>query len=280
MSVFERVCMSAETIPLPAQGHRPLPGELPASLAFRRRIVINAQRAGEATTVRAAVEDDFHHFRIEVRGVAGLVASVVGDAPRHPYTLCPSATGELTRLIGMPLNRIANAVTRFTNATEQCTHLFDLAGLAIAAAARGTVQRQYDIRIAQREMHGRTQPQLWRDGELLLTWAVNDDLIEAPPPYAGVNLRAGLARWALTTLPEDEAEAALVLRRCTIIALGRSRNLDAQVHAKPSGLCFAQQVHRAEQALRVIGSTRDFSASAQPLCAHDREWLAALAAPV
>lgn len=248
--------------------------ELPA---FRRRIVIRTQRAGSLTTVRAAVEDDFHHFRVELRCVDSRVESIIGDAPRHPYTLCKSATGELTKLIGMPLNRIANAVTRFTDATEQCTHLFDLAGLAIAAAARGGNRgdRQYDIRIPQREMHGRTQPQLWRDGELLLSWEVNDDRIEAPPPYAGVNLRAGLARWALTTLPEDEAEAALVLRRSTNIALGRTRDLDAQVHAKPSGFCYAQQVHRAEQALRVIGSTRDFSGSAQPLCADDADWLAA-----
>ena len=268
--------MSVETILLTAKTHPPTPVEMPEVQSFptfRRRIVINAQHAGEAITVRAAVEDDFHHFRVEVHCVAGLVAGVSSDAPRHPYTLCPAARGELTRLIGMPLNRIANAVTRFTDATEQCTHLLDLAGLAIAAAARGTALRQYDIRLPQREMHGRTQAQLWRDGELLLTWEVNDDLIEAPPPYAGVNLRAGLARWALTTLPEDEAEAALVLRRCAIVALGRARNLDAQVHAKPSGLCYAQQTCRAEQALRVIGSTRDFSASAQPLCADDQKWL-------
>ena len=245
--------------------------------AFRRRIIIAAERQGAATLVRAALEDDFHHFRVELRCAAGCVEQVSGEAPRHPYTLCKFASGELTRLVGMPLSGTSHAVTRYTDASEQCTHLLDLAGLAIAAAARGTVRRQYDIVVPEREEHGRTQPRLWRDGVLLLEWEVDGDLIEGPPPYAGINLRAGLARWALTTLPEEEAEAALVLRRCTAIAVGRIRDLDSQVHARPSGSCYAQQPRRAEQALRVVRSTLDFSASPDPLCAGDQAWLQSLA---
>lgn len=245
--------------------------------AFRRRIVIAAERQGASTLVRAALEDDFHHFRVEVRCAADRVEQVTGEAPRHPYTLCKFAVGELTGLVGMPLSTISHAVTRFTDASEQCTHLLDLAGLAIAAAARGTVHRQYDIVVPERAEHGRTQPRLWRDGMLLLEWEVNDKLIEGPAPYAGVDLRHGMARWALMTLPEEEAEAALVLRRCTVISVGRIRDLDAQVHARSSASCFAQQPRRAEQALRVVKSTRDFSASAEPLCADDNAWLQGVA---
>jgi hypothetical protein len=50
--------------------------------------------------------------------------------------------------------------------------------------------------------------------------------------------------------------------------------LDAQVHAKPTGLCFAQQPVRAERALRQVGSTWDFSDRADVLCADDESWLA------
>jgi len=241
--------------------------------AFRRRIVIASHGQGTSTLVRAAVEDDFHHFRVEVRCSGGQVEHVSGEAPRHPYTLCKSATGELTRLVGMPLSTTAHEVTRFTDATEQCTHLLDLAGLAIAAAARGTTNRLYDIEVPHRLEHGRTHPRLWRDGTLLLEWDVADATIEGPAPYAGINLRHGMARWALSTLPAEEAEAALVLRRATVISVGRTKNLDAQVHAVANGSCFAHQPRRAEQALRVVGSTLDFSASGEPLCAADRSWL-------
>lgn len=242
--------------------------------AFRRRIILVLHRDGASTRVRAALEDDFHHFRVELECESGHVKRLAGDAPRHPYTLCKFATSELTHLVGMPLGSTPQAATRFTSSSEQCTHLFDLAGLAIAAAARGTPRRQYDIVVPQREEQGRTQPVLWCDGVERLTWEVNGDLIEGPPPYTSIPLRAGLARWALTTLPEEEAEFALVLRRCTAIAVGRIRDLDAQVHARASGSCYAQQPQRAQQALRVRRSTLDFSASADPLCQADLAWLA------
>jgi hypothetical protein len=83
-----------------------------------------------------------------------------------------------------------------------------------------------------------------------------------------------MAAWALANLPAEEAEAALILRRCALISLGRSMNLDAQVHAEPTGRCFVQQPGRAAQGLRIAGSIVDFSDSAKDLCATDREWLA------
>src|SRR6202021_872981 len=77
----------------------------------------------------------------------------------------------------------------------------------------------------------------------------------------------------LANLSEDEAEAALVLRRCALISLGRAMNLDAQVHAEPTARCFVQQPERAHQGLRIVGSIIDFSEAAKDLCATDREWL-------
>ncbi|MFU7548426.1 hypothetical protein ACM9NK_30875, partial [Pseudomonas paraeruginosa] len=79
----------------------------------------------------------------------------------------------------------------------------------------------------------------------LLSWDVHGSTIEGPPPYCGVNLREGMARWALNHLSEEEAEAALLLRRCTLISLGRMNNLDAQIHASSTGRCYSQQPARA-----------------------------------
>jgi hypothetical protein len=82
-----------------------------------------------------------------------------------------------------------------------------------------------------------------------------------------------MARWALHNLSNEEAEAALLLRRCTLISLGRAHNLDAQAHAASTGLCYSQQPERAVLASRMIGSTWDFSAAQSALCADDQDWL-------
>lgn len=242
--------------------------------SFRRRIVVvvsrNAPHGGEA---RAALEDDFHHFRVALRHERGRVSGVEGEALRNPYTLCPSAAGRLPQLVGMALSPAASAVGRAADASEQCTHLFDLAGLALAAAATGRPRVVYDIEVPDRAQ-GRTRARLARDGAALLAWDLDGTAIAAPASYAGVSLRKGFGRWALAALPADLAEAAVVLRRCALISLGRGKPLDLQLHAVPTGLCYAQQPARAEQALRVVGSTWDFSDRAGELCAGDADWLA------
>jgi hypothetical protein len=67
----------------------------------------------------------------------------------------------------------------------QCTHLLDLAGLAIAAAARGLSRRRYDASVQDR-IEEKTQPLLLRDDEPVLTREVERDVIVGPHPYAGV----------------------------------------------------------------------------------------------
>ncbi|WP_338922646.1 DUF2889 domain-containing protein [Pseudomonas silesiensis] len=239
---------------------------------FRRRVDIIAHHANGTGEVRAALEDDFHHFRVWVLHHDGEVTAIGGEALRYPYSLCSQACGQLQQLPGMKLDRVAHSVTRQTDTSHQCTHLLDLAGLAIATAARGTDQRRYEINIGQR-IDNRTRAILIRDGNEDLTWEVNGTMIEGPSPYSGINLREGMARWALNALNEEAAEAALLLRRCTLISMGRAYNLDEQIHAASTARCYSQQPVRAEQALRMKGSTLDFSHEQASLCAQDQEWL-------
>jgi hypothetical protein len=222
--------------------------------------------------VRACLEDDFHHFRVRVVHVNGMAQHVEGWAVRHPYSTCPLAAAQLAGLVNAPLNGLAHSVMRVTDPSAQCTHLMELAGLAIAAAARSIAQRWYDIAVPRR-MAGRALATLDRDGRRMLAWELVDTTITAPAPFQDVSLRKGMAAWALANLSEDEAEAALVLRRCALISLGRAMNLDAQVHAEPTGRCFVQQPERAPQGLRIVGSIIDFSEAAKDLCATDRDWL-------
>jgi hypothetical protein len=238
-------------------------------MLFRRRIVIQAQNDQE---VRAALEDDFHHFRVSIRHNSEILTDIKGWAVRFPYDACPSAANQLRGLLGMPLSDIAHSVNRQTDAKLQCTHLLDLAGLAIAAAAANIEQRHYEIAVPQR-LFGATSPSLWRDGELYLTWQTQGTEITAPPTYAGIDLNHGMAGWAIRTLSTEEAEAALILRRCTTISRGREYDLDANDHAAETGLCYAQQPIRAKHARRMVGSTLDFGSQQELLCATDQAWL-------
>lgn len=223
---------------------------------FRRRveIVSSAREDGRGGEVRAALEDDFHHFRVHLQHEQGVLRAINGEALRFPYSACPQAIEPLRALIGMQLSPIAHSVTRQTDAQHQCTHLLDLAGLAVAAALRPAQTRRYDIQVPLR-VAGVTRPLLLLNDEPLLEWSVNGPIIEGPEPFTGINIREGMARWALATLTADIAEAALLLRRCTMISIGKTNNLDSQIHASSTDRCYSQQTVRAPQALRMKGST-------------------------
>lgn len=240
---------------------------------FRRRIIIHKKVSGSEVYIRAVLEDDFHHFRVEVVCREGLVTKINASSPRTPYSLCGLAREQLDKLIGMKVSPIAHEVTRVTDASEQCTHMFELAGLAIAASTRDATGRQYDVGVPM-PISGRTQPVLMVDGVPLIGWDVLGTVIQGPALYAGIDIYRGMARWALANLSPDDAEAALVLRRCTGISKGRGIKLDDQVHAHPNAHCYSQQPVRAMHALRKLGSTWDFANTPERLCVDDQDWLA------
>lgn len=233
------------------------------------RTVRISTRHGEA---RAVVEDDFHHFRVSVFHDGKVVTSVTGEAPRHPWTLCAYAATRLSELVGMPLSSRAQAVAQYAAPRLQCTHQFDLAGLAVAAAARGIARRRYDVSVTDPVDERRTAT-LSRDGRVLLSWTLQHTLILDPPPFKGRALRAEFAAWASENLSEDECEAALVLRRAIFISGGREVDLDQLVHASATGGCIVNQPKNAERALRMKGATIDFSRSPAAPTQSDDAWL-------
>lgn len=241
---------------------------------FRRAIHLAGHPVGHGlTVVRVALEDDFHHFRLELGVGDGVVMSIDTQALRQPYSLCESARGPLQCLVGQAVSAGSQSLMRAANPSSQCTHLLDMASLACTAAHQRVVRRQYDITVPVRQA-GATVASISSDGRELLRWELQDLTIVAPSPCAGVHLQQGFARWAAEHLTEDEAHAALLLRRCALISLGKGKKLDLQIHAIPTGLCYAQQPERAPQALRQVGSTLDFSDRANALCADDQSWLA------
>lgn len=236
--------------------------------AYRRRIRLVAADAA----VVADLEDDFHRFRVTLRHDGTRVVAVEGEALRHPWTACPGAVEPLRLLAGMPLAPSATAIRDHGDPRQNCTHLFDLAGLAVAHAASGRSARTYDAVVPDR-VHLRTWATLARDGEPLLAWDVDGLTIDGPAPFAGVALRGSFIRWATETLDPDTAEAAIVLRRACEISFGRLQDLDAievatELGGVMLGTCHAFQPERIELARRVKGTTRDFSDAADALLAE------------
>lgn len=248
---------------------------------FRRRVKLalrdtSTPQSGE---VRVALEDDFHNFRLSVTYRDGVVVGTAAEAPRAPYSACAAAERKLSLLRGMPLFSVPGAIFQYAETPIHCTHLLDLAGLAVRAAVRQTTRRQYDAAVPFR-IAGRSPATLQRDGEPVLQWNVLESMLEGPAPFSGVSVRHGFAAWARRNLDAEANEAALLLRRCVIMSLGRMKDLDARATVMATGRCYAQQPDTAPSALRNVGSTWDFTNAEQALCRGDIDWLNFKTAPL
>lgn len=242
------------------------------SRVFRRVIRIAlGQGPGGAAEARAVVEDDYHHFRVAIFHDGRQVTGSRTLDLRKPFTLCGAAGQRLQQLVGAPLSGDVMDVFRRVDARQQCTHQLDIAALAIAAAARSTQRRRYDIEIP---LHAAGfVAELWRDGEEVLCWDMVDERITAPEPFNGLGIGAGFSGWVAKHLGEEDAEAALVLRRGVFLAIGRRRDEPMLAQATPTGVCWVHQPARHARALGISHSVVDFSNAPQRLTADDEQWI-------
>jgi len=233
---------------------------------YRRRIRLVA----DGLRVRADLEDDFHRFGVELVHDGACVVEARATAHRFPWETCPGAGSQIEALVGIALLPRAVDLAEHTDSRRHCTHLYDLAALALAHAAAGRERRQYDIAVPDRD-DWKTRATLHRDGALALDWELDARTIRSPERFAGLTLRGRpFLDWIHANLDADESEAALVLRRAVYIAIGRATDLDAiataaDVTPLAGASCHSMQPAVAPRALRVKGSTRQFSASPEPL---------------
>ncbi len=232
----------------------------PTEPVYHRRIRL----VSSANRVVGDVADGPHHFRVVLGHDGTQVTSIHGEAVRHPWTTCPAAVGALDALLGTPLDESSTAVGRHADATHQCTHLFDLAGLAVAQAARGGSGRDYHC-IVRQDSAGDTLAQCLRDGQVVLDWRIRDGVILGPGPCAEVPLQRRFIQWAGEHLSMEQAEAAIVLRRAWFVSPVRFIDVEQWERASDLGngpVCFTFQPGRAQTALRVPGSYRDVGGDA------------------
>ena len=143
---------------------------------FRRRVVL---RRTADDLVDGEIEDHIHHFAVRLGHRDRRVTAIEGSAVRAPWSLCPGATAKLAVLVGAPVGSPPPGL----DPTAHCTHLLDLAFVALRFAACGPATRRFAL-----EVTGWDQPELAasarRDDGRALRWTVHGGTITGPEPYA------------------------------------------------------------------------------------------------
>ena len=205
--------------------------------------------------IGAALEDDAHRFHLRIEHQDGRIARASAKGVRIPWTGCSGApdfiAGELTGVL------LADVAGR--DPAQHCTHLLDLAIVA-AAHADDSELTIYDMQVADR-VEDRTTATLFENGEPRLQWQLRDTAIEAPEPFAGLDLRQ-LSSWK-QDFPTREAEWSTLLRRAVFISGLRRFAPPVGERAADMGLmrrgaCFNYQMPQVENSTSIM-ERRDFS---------------------
>jgi hypothetical protein len=239
----------------------------------RLRRLIDLSNADEGRAV-GWVEDDFHHFGVTVEHDGAVVTAVRVDPVRYPWATCAQVGAPLQELVGKPLVARASDIGTLIEMRAQCTHVFDLTGLVLAQIRRAEPQRRYEVLVDDLEIlrwedgrptFGATHARLKLDGACVMQWQIDRNRIVGPPQFAGQALDTGFRAWT-EAMDLPAAEYATILRRAILVAGGRAIDHDLVPSAgamNQPALCYSFQPQRREQALRMVGSTRNYEASAQ-----------------
>jgi hypothetical protein len=223
--------------------------------AFRRAIIVTI---GEGR-IDAELEDDFHRFGVTLHHDGAVVTEAEGRAIRYPWTTCPEAPNALAALAGSPLVADPTFLYRHTDPRAQCTHLFELAVVALSQAGRAPGERVFEASASDPEA-GPRRAELRIDGALAAAWDLLGDVITAPAEYAGRAVNS-LTSQGLSTLDPETALHMLILRRVALTARGRHFDVDAYATAAAMGRspqCYSLQPENAVRGARVLGSHLDW----------------------
>ena len=257
-------------------------GDAYPRIGGRLRRLIDLRREPDGAVV-GWLEDDFHHFGVTIEHRDGVMTDIRAVAARAPFTTCPAAGLELRGMIGHHLEMRSTEIGRMVSMRQQCTHMFDLAGLAMAHAAAGRDHRRYEALVEDREivawekglrrLLGAGTARLLRDGEEVLRWEVDRRMITGPGAWAGQPLVEGF-RERTEAMGIEDAEAATVLRRAVMVAAGRTLDPDLYTTARDrgqSGVCYTFLEENRDSGLRNIGSTLNYEASGEAMLARLKE---------
>lgn len=205
-----------------------------------RRVSLRTQ----SDRVDGHLVDNFHEMRCSIVHDGTIVTAVAGQSIRIPTTACPGAVGQLQSLVGLPISTPRREFYAGGIARHHCTHLLDLAVMAIGHARRPSMEILYEAEVPD-EVDSPVPLAIWRNGRLACRWLVRQGAILEPLELRGRPLGAGFAAWASLAFDQDHLEAATILARTWLIAIGR-RYLPSQAEGRPArdnpemlGRCYA-----------------------------------------
>lgn len=223
------------------------------------------------------LEDDFHHFGVTIEHEGGHVRAARAATVRYPWSTCAEAGIPLARLAGLPLVTRPSDLSTVVPMEQHCTHVFELAALALVHAAAGRADRRYDATVEPAkgqdcETGCDMSATLDVDGARALEWIIRDSVIIGPGFGDGLSLTKGFRQW-IDTLDDEAAERAWVLRRAAWLAFG-DRNFQQKAVAADVGIgpvCHTFQPAQRNRALSMDGSRRPDRMADAPLLSHRHE---------
>jgi hypothetical protein len=230
--------------------------------SYQRRILVRR----EPGAIAVDLEDNFHRFGVRLEVSGRWVTAATGVAGRTPWTTCPGALAALSDFSGHDV-RETFSLDGASRAARHCTHLYDIAMLALDHLRLDLPGRDYRIHVAG--SYAAERASLDVDGREVLAWEIADDRIVTPEAWRGVPVAQVHTRVHAAGDPVAYL-GIMLLRRAVRISHGRFIDQDAwataaDVHAAPSCLSFQPVVR--ETAARVLGSARDFTGTEDELLA-------------
>lgn len=234
---------------------------------FRRRIHLRADN----DAVHVELEDGNHGFRLVLHHDGKVVGKVEIDTVRYPFSTCPEAVAVLQqRIAGHPLSGSAQELRDRLVPGENCTHMFDMAALAVSHALDAGGEFTYDLAVSD-EGSAPAELQVSRNGERLHHWQARDHQLIAPAEFAGRPMMRGFHGWAAEAFQDNELEAAIALQRAYFVAQSRRFDFNppednpAIADGIPQGACYSYNHGAVERAVRTRVTVRDFTDSPEKL---------------
>lgn len=233
---------------------------------FRRRI----QLVKAGLSVEVVLEDCSHAMSLNMHHNDTHIVSMAGIVKRGPVTSCQSAPEKLQDFIGLSLHNDLNHYRRLAPANSHCTHLHDMALLAIEHSQQKQTTHQFDIAVAD-EQEGLIKCEIQLDGEIVHRWSIRNAHIETPTKYRGQAVFKGFIAWANQHFEESALRCAFALQRGILVAGARRWDM-ASVAGEPAdtfgpglGVCYSYSQDRQKNSLRSHNPTRDFTHTPEQL---------------
>lgn len=231
---------------------------------YRRRIRL----LREKDAMLALLDDSNHAMWVRVRHDGQHVTGVEAQTQRAPNTNCPFAYEALRELVGLPLAIDRAELYGKGRAVRNCTHLFDIAALAMKYARSDVERRVYDVTVPDADRPGEpVVASVAIDGRCILEWKIRRGLLtefrdEDDNP---IPMLRGFTKWAVARLKDEALEAAFVLQPAYLVSTGRTAIVDQQrdlpIDAIPwlTGACYAYRPERINAGTQCVGNVKDFS---------------------